>query len=460
VVPPWRLHEVIDRAENGPICLEKDFDLKILYSKIQELIAKYDIKFDPENVVSTDESLADDLWEAGLELYLHTGTLCTGSHRRIIFDESEIKEALTLFPDELIVGAENERKKFYPRKIEDTRRPFCVFSPSLPFSEELFVPVKMAYAQEPLADGVGAPVLETIRGMRVRSGYPSDVAAASAHALMIREAARRVGRPGVYLADVQSALSDTAQIAVSNPNWAVRKTDGRMVGTISELKIDVGGLNRMVNFHKSGYTIMSLVGPMVGGYGGGVEGTALVSIASHLQGLMVNQGHLHTFFPFHLVQLCNSTRDLLWLISLVYQALSRNSPLFSMSNGIGSAGPCTEMVLHEAATHGLVSTVSGAHLWEYFSARNKNKDRTTPIEARMACEVGQAVAKMGLKREDANDMAKTLLKKYEDKIVDAPLGKKFQECYDVKSIRPTKEHLEVFGGVKKELIDLGIDFPY
>ena len=367
---------------------------------------------------------------------------------------------MTLHPDELIVGAGTERKKFYQRKIEDTRKPFCVFSPSLPFSEELFVPVKMAYAQEPLADGIGAPVLDTIRGMRVRAGYPSDVAAASAHAIMIREAARRVGRPGVYLCDVQSALSDTAQIAVSNPEWAVRKTDGRMVGTISERKIDVGGFNRMVNFHKSGYIIMSLVGPMVGGYSGDVVGTALVSIASHLQGLMVNQGHLQTFFPFHIVQLCNSTRDLLWLISTVYQALARNSSLFSMSNGIGAAGPCTEMVLHEAATHGLVSTVSGAHLWEYFAARNKYKDRTTPIEARMACEVGHAVAKMRLNREDANEIAKTLLKKYEDNIKNAPLGNKFQECYDVKRVKPTKEHLEKFGLVKKELSDLGIDFPY
>jgi methylamine--corrinoid protein Co-methyltransferase len=460
MVPPWRIQEVIERAENGPICLERDFDLKILYSKIQELLDKYDIRFDPENVVPTDDSMADDLWEAGLELYLHTGTLCTDSHRRILFDEGEIKEALCLFPEELIVGAGSERRKFYHRKIEDQRKPFCVFSPSLPFSEELFVPVKMAYAQEPLADGVGAPVLETLRGSRVRSGYPSDVSAAAAHAMMIREAARRVGRPGIYLADVQSALSDTAQIAVSNPEWAVRKTDGRMVGTIAELKIDVGGLNRMVNFHEAGYMIMALFGPMVGGYGGGVEGTALVSVASHLQGLMVNQGHLDTFFPFHIVELCNSTRELLWMISAVYQALARNSPFLSMSNGIGAAGPCTEMVLLEAATHGLVSTVSGAHLWEYFSARNKNKDRTTPIEARMACEVGQAVAKMRLNRENANEFAKTLLERYEDRIKDAPLGKRFQECYDVKRVRPTKEHLEMYEGVKSELGDLGIDFPY
>ncbi len=460
MTPPWRIQEIIERAENGPICMERDFDLKIMYSKIQELIKKYDIKYDPENVVPTDNSMTDDLWEAGLELYLHTGTLCTDSHRRITFDESEVKEALYLHPSELIVGAGNERKKFYHRKIEDTRKPFCIFSPSLPFSEELFTSVKMAYAQEPLADGVGAPVLEKLRGMRVRSGYPSDIAAASAHALMIRQAARRVGRPGIYLADVQSALSDAAQIAVSNPEWAVRTTDGRMVGTISELKIDIGGLNRMVNFHKSGYIIMALFGPMVGGYGGGVEGTAIVSIASHLQALMVNQGHISNFFPFHIKQLCNTTRELLWLISNVYQGLARNAPFFSLSNGIGAAGPCTEMVLLEAANHGLVSTVSGSHLWEFFSARNKNKDRTTPMEARIACEVGQAVVKMKLKREDANELAKILLKRYEDKIEDAPLGKKFQECYNVRRVKPTEEYQELYKKVKKELIDLGIDFPY
>jgi hypothetical protein len=123
---------------------------------------------------------------------------------------------------------------------------------------------------------------------------------------------------------------------------------------------------------------MALFGPMVGGYAGGVEGTAVVSVASHLQGLMVNQGHLDVFFPFHIVQFCNTTRELLWMTSLVYQALARNSPFLSLSNGIGAAGPCTRMALLEAAAHGLTSTVSGAHLWEFFSARNRNKDRTTP----------------------------------------------------------------------------------
>ena len=456
MAPPWRIYEVLKRAETGPLCMEKDFDLKILYPKVRELVKQYDIKFDPENIVPSDNSLADDLWKAGLELYLHTGTLCTDTSRRIMFDEQEIKEAMASFPEKIIVGAGTDTREVCSRKIEDRRKPFCVFSPSLPFSEELFTIVEMAYAMEPLADGVGAGVLDELYGEKVRAKSPSDLAAASAHVLMIREAARRVGRPNIYLADVQSALSDTAQISVSNPEWGVRTTDGRMVGTIAELKIDWGGLNRMVNFHKCGYIIMSLFGPMAGGYAGGVQETAIVSVASHLQGLMVNQGHLDNFFPFDIIQLCNTKKELLWLISIVYQALARNSPFLSMSNGIGAAGPCTEMVLLEAAAHGLVSTVSGSNLWEFFSARNKYKDRTTPIEARMACEVGRSVAKIGMKREDANEIVKGLLNQYDGKIKDAPLGKKFQECYDVKRIVPTKEYLELYRNVRKRLGDLGI----
>jgi len=131
-----------------------------------------------------------------------------------------------------------------------------------------------------------------------------------------------------------------------------------------------------------------------------------------------------------------------------------------MSNGMAAAGPCTEMVLCEAAAHGLVSTVSGAHLWECFAAGNKHQDRTTPMEARIACEVGHAVAKMGMKREDASEIALEMVKRYEKDIPSAPLGKRFQECYDVAKVKPTAEYSNLYRTVKKELQNLGIQFPY
>lgn len=42
------MFDVLDKAETGPICTERDFDLKILVPKIKELTKAYEIKYDPE----------------------------------------------------------------------------------------------------------------------------------------------------------------------------------------------------------------------------------------------------------------------------------------------------------------------------------------------------------------------------------------------------------------------------
>ena len=145
MTPPWRINEVLDRAETGPICLEKDFELKVLVPKLKEVIKQHEIKFDPENLVPTDNSLADDLWKAALDLYLEVGTLCTSTHRRMLFDESEIREAMSSFPGKYVVGYGKDSKEMSHRAIEDPKRPFCLFSPDITCDEELFTPMSMAY---------------------------------------------------------------------------------------------------------------------------------------------------------------------------------------------------------------------------------------------------------------------------------------------------------------------------
>jgi methylamine--corrinoid protein Co-methyltransferase len=460
MTPPWRINEVLDRAETGPICLEKDFELKVLVPKLRDVIKQHNIKFDPENLVPTDNSLADDLWRAALDLYLQVGTLCTSTHRRMLFDESEIREAMSNFPRKYVVGYGKDSKEMSHREIEDPKRPFCLFSPDITCDEELFTPMSMAYLQEPLADGVCAPILEEVEGRSIKTGAPYETKGAIAHAMMFREAARRVGRPGIFLQGVGTAQSDAAQIAASSPMWGERITDGRFVASISELKVDYSLLNKMVHFHQYGSFVGALTGPMLGGYCGGPEGTAVVGTAYHIQGLMVNQAHYLNYFPIHIKHMHNTTGELLWGISLVYQALARNTPLISLSNGFAAAGPCTEMVLYEAAAHGLASVVSGANLWEMAVARNKYKNRATPLEAKMACEVGCGAAQSGIKRAEANELVKKIVSKYERRVPEAPLGKTFQECYDVKKSAPSREHAELYKAVKRELLDLGVPFVY
>jgi hypothetical protein len=459
-VPPWRLNEVLERSERGPICMERDFDTKILFPNLKRVIKEHDIKFDPEVIIPSDGSLADDVWEAALDLYLTVGTLCINTHRRILFTEREIKEAMNAFPGEITVGFGKDARKMSHRKVEDRKRPFCLFSPDITYDEELFVPVAMAYLQEPLADGVCGPLLDEIEGTDIKANAPSDIRGSVAHALMFREAARRVGRPGIFLQGVGTAEADTAQIAVSNPEWGERLTDGRFVPTITELKIDYSALNRMVHFHEYGCFVGCLFGPLFGGYCGGAEGTAVVGVASHIQALMVAQAHYSNYFPMHLMHSFNTSRELLWAISVTYQTLAKHTPFISTSNGFAAAGPCTPMVLYEAAAHGLTSSVSGGNLWEMAVARNKHKNRATPMEARMACEVGCAAADVGLKREDANELVKEIVKKYEANLTSAPLGKNFQECYDVKKVRPREEYVQLFEEIKKELIQLGVPFLF
>ena len=460
VTPPWRINEVLDRAETGPVCLEKDYDLKLLVPELKRVIKEYDISFDAKTPVLTDLSLADSLWQAGLDLYLKIGTLSTDSHRRILFSEDELKEAIGNFPGQFQLGFGRDSRVLTNRQIEDNRHPFCMFTPDITCDEDLFLPMSMAYLQEPLADGVCAPILDEIEGMPIRSGYPSEVKGSVAHAMMFREAARRVGRPGIFLKSVGTAESDAAQIAASNTEWGERLTDGRFVASITELKINNSLLNKMVHFHSYGCFIGALAGPILGGYAGGPEGTAVVGIAYHLMGLMVNQAHFMVYFPFHLKHTCNTTRELLWVLSTTHQAIARNSNLISLSASYAAAGPCTSMVLKEAAAHALTSVVSGSNLWIMAVAKNRHKNYATPVEARFAAEVGYGITNEKISRTDANELVLTLLKTYEEDIENAPLGKNFRECYDIQKVKPSQEYLDLLRNTREELKDLGVPFFY
>jgi methylamine--corrinoid protein Co-methyltransferase len=137
------------------------------------------------------------------------------------------------------------------------------------------------------------------------------------------------------------------------------------------------------------------------------------------------------------------------------QAIVRNTKIVTHSECFASAGPCTDMILYEGAAVAL-SAVSGASLGPGIVRRaTKEMDKYTGLESRFYAEVGKAC--LGLKREDANELVKELVKKYEDKFKNPPLGKTFQECYDVKALKPKKEWLDIYEKVKK-LEDLGIKF--
>lgn len=457
---PYRLWEIQQRSSTGPFCDENDFLPKIFTPKLQEVIKKYEIKYDPENPVSADDDMADRVWKAAWELFREVGLYNIDTHRIIKVSDEEIKEALYNASDRYWVGAGKDAVLWKHRKVEDSEPPFCLFSPDCTVDEELFYSMSLAYLKEPLLDGFCAPILEDSMGQKIRSGSPSEINGCTEHIYKMRLAAKQVGRPGVFFIAVGTAEHDSGQIAVSNNEWGVRTTDGRIIGTLTEFKTADTLLNRVVHCNQYGCYSGNLTGAIYGGWCGGSEGVAVATVAYSLNGLCIYGSIFNQHFPFHLNWGSNTTRELLWPISVAGQALARNSKLLYTSNGFANAGPMTEMVFYETACHALVSTVSGWHLWEMASTRNKYRNRATPMEARIGMEVGHAVARQGMTREQANEIALKLLAKYEHMAADAPMGSQYQECYDVATALPTQEHYDMYRKVKDEVAAMGVEFPY
>lgn len=62
-----------------------------------------------------------------------------------------------------------------------------------------------------------------------------------------------------------------------------------------------------------------------------------------------------------------------------------------------------------------------------------------------------------MKLSRANELAKELLKKYESKLNDPPLGKTMHECWDGEARAPTKEYCVVIKKYKSQMADLGLE---
>jgi len=63
-----RLLQVLDKAENGPIVTETDFDRRYIREAVAGLVRKYDLALPKGVLVPSDDALADRIFLAGLEL--------------------------------------------------------------------------------------------------------------------------------------------------------------------------------------------------------------------------------------------------------------------------------------------------------------------------------------------------------------------------------------------------------
>lgn len=448
---------IVERAFTGPICTERDFDLEFLVPNLRKVVAKYGIKYDPQNPVPADDDLADRVWEAGIEFLLETGVYCIDTERRILFTRSEIEEALETGPAGSVFGEGKDTRIMPKRSPEDKTPPWCSGGGCRASSEEILINVVKTYAENPLSDGICSPCLTYIDGQALIAGSPLGIEGAIRTVILTREAARRAGRPGMPIVNgIASAVQSQEHIA--GHSFGIRQTDVLEASTLHEMKVNFDSLNKVAFSLAAGNLIFAENGVILGGLAGGPAGTAVVAAAYNPVDLLILRGATQHLFTVHFGLGTTSARDTIWAQSLANQAATRNSTLPLVCPGYVGAGMTTRMSFYELSAWVMGTVVSGGSIEVGSPAKAIVLDEGGPMEAIFGSGVAHAVA--GMSRKEINKIVLALLEKYEEKLPDPPTGKKYQECFNMATGTPNKEFIEVYRGVIQEMTDqFGLRFP-
>ncbi len=455
-IPPGIL-EVLDRAHSGPVCTDKEWNTKVIPKGIAEKLKEHGLEktCDPKNPINMDDGLADEFFRAGFEFAVETGMLCLDTRRVIRFSEEELREVFRVSPREITLGEGLDKITIKARSIEDREVPVFWSPLGIAVSEDLWIPLMIGIAQCREIDILDGAALETVYGRPLLSGTPYETLAGNLQAKMHQEVLRRACRNGMPAGAVVTSPTEYGQFGGYGIVGGYKPTDVAIVLFPSELKTDYSCLHKVVQSINCGGIIRTGSWSMVGGYSGPPEGSTISAIAYFILGRPVHQAISCGAGVYDFRYFGSCGREALWANSIVFQAMSRNTRVLTHSIVNQTAGPCTDMLLYESSVGLMSASVSGASISiGPRTAAGKYTNYISPLEAKFCAEVFKACA--GMKRSDANEIAKNLIPKYEDKLMNPPKGKSFTECFDLKTLKPTKEWKEIYDRVKREISDLGI----
>jgi methylamine---corrinoid protein Co-methyltransferase len=460
MIPFW---EVIDRAlQSGPLTKVSEFE-KRLFKKTQECVKKYEIRYNPETPVVSDDGMVSRLFEAGVELYKEVGTYCLNTERVIRFDEGEIRQELrelSLAPPEITVGEGYERRRLQKRVPGSGIPPLVIgaFIEDNPNEGRDFVQMYKSVAQEPIIDGLYfGPAPRSIEGRTYLLNSPLDVHAVKSAVWWVREALRSSGRPGLHLLD--GGCSAIASIAATADDNGLRKSDAFVLPTISELKVDYETLNKVAHSLSHGIMRHAYWSIIIGGYAGGPEGAAIVGIASALNAILVYKSRYCYVSTILMNPPLNSARNTLWVKNICIQCLNRHTNMICGGAGGTAAGPGTEQQLLEIAALAIANSMAGGHIFHGFRKEVLVKpNQGSGMEPRWGGETAKAVA--SLAPDQANEVLLYLLSRYEDSLSPekAPEGYSFHDLYDAEKVIVKPDYLRLYEKVKSELTRRGIQY--
>jgi methylamine--corrinoid protein Co-methyltransferase len=449
--------EILDRSNAGTYISEENWDLEKVAMTCMKLVQQYDLKWDKQVLVPNDPALADRVFAAGFELAAEIGAYNRSSERMLHFERGELEAGLKNMKTSLRMGCGADERVLFPRRIMDERAPLVwAGNPGAPHPEALFLPAVVSWAQEPVVDLITCGTLAEVDGREVRTGEPLEITATRHELTYLHQALERVGRPGMGMLAAQSSVSELGDLAVAHPDF-LRPCDAHLIPMLNELKIDNRNIARAVNSIEYGMRNGGVYCAIAGGLGGDAPGCAIVSVASIILGNLTNRADYHILHPIHIRHVATTTREVLWVESVVLQAFARNAPAIIVTDVYPKSGALTRELLYETAANAIAITVSGGHL-EGCGSADGLLPNASGLEARLMGEVGHAVSRQGVTLECANQWVLELLGRYEAifQMPEGNPGVRFDRAYNLETLQPVPEWTAMYEDARKMLSEMGL----
>ncbi|MFC2029607.1 monomethylamine:corrinoid methyltransferase [Chloroflexota bacterium] len=452
-----RLLDVIDRSTSGPVCDEKEFELKYVADGVARVVEKYGIQFDKSRIIQVDDDMNDRVWQAAIDFLEQCGVYNTDTGRRITFSRREIEEAIKWAPDRATIGTGADVREVVYREIGDPRPPIILSGPiGVPLREDLYVTITQSYMQEPVIDSMAPGCLETCLGREVRSKSPMEVIACWREIDLMFTALRQAGRPGMPVGVLVTSSGDAGYLSGIG-RGGYRPTDRHTIALVGEMKTNNELLNKVVHSVRQDGFIHGFYNPILGGLGGGEEGLSVLITAGMIGVTLIYMAVTQATCPTHPFLFNDTAPQILRTVSVSTAAISRNSPLLSVVMTSPVGGPGTETLLYECVAMATTATVCGAaNLLGVRSAVGVIPNHCSGLEGRFNGEIGHAAA--GLTREEANGIVEKAVAQYEPVMDTKPVGKPFWEVYDPLTIQPTDEWLAIYDKVKAQSASWGLRY--
>jgi hypothetical protein len=434
----------------------ESFDLDRLYATLTSLVSKYDIKYDLDNPVPSDDALADKVFDAALDFFVQCGVYIQSTKTVVSFSREEVSEAVANHNGDCHFGEAEEAQVFRSRKPDSSTRPWChVGSGIVASTEEIASKIIEGNASIEAADSMSVNALDKIDNHNITTGQPTEILGAIRSIKIARQACRQASRPGLPIINgIATAGSAVATIATAAPQFEWRPSDGILVGSFAEFKTNWEMMAKITYCAASDFNIGLASAPMLGGYGGGPEATAILNTAYVLFGMLVYQCNYYLSLPLHINLSCSTTRNVIWATAVSCQAIARNTNMPTLALAYAAGGPMTESFYYESAAFIAASVASGVSIQTPHPAKAVLPDYVTPLEMKTSTEI--ALACTGMVRKQANEFVNVLLPKYEQGLAKASVGKSYTECFDLKTGKPKDEYLTFVGKIKKELSNFSI----